>query len=103
MTGKSLLMQNLVLDDGREFVLPLLLVDVVDENKVDLSSYTFLGTCFFVTKRGDAVTAGHVVPSPQDIPAGKHAHVAASPFLTIQRHGHDEAYGSAGIHTAGSR
>lgn len=64
-------MQNLVLDDGREFVFPLLLVDDVGDNKVDLNSYTFLGTCFFVTKRGDAVTAGHVIPSPQDIPAGK--------------------------------
>ncbi|HEX7912510.1 MAG TPA: serine protease [Paraburkholderia sp.] len=63
-------MPTLVLNDGREFVFPLLMVDVVDD-KVDLSSYRFLGTCFFVTKCGDAVTAGHVVPSPQDIPTGK--------------------------------
>jgi len=63
-------MPTLVLNDGREFVFPLLLVDV-HGNSVDLKSNTYLGTGFFVTTRGDAVTAAHVIPLPQDIPTGR--------------------------------
>ncbi|MEX3979143.1 serine protease [Paraburkholderia sp. EG287A] len=63
-------MTKLILDDSREFIFPLLLVDG-DSKAVTLESYVFLGTGFFVTKRGDAITARHVIPRPEDIPPGK--------------------------------
>lgn len=59
-----------VLDDAREFIFPLFLVDSQD-NGVYLESRVFLGTAFFVTKRGDAITADHVLPKPHELPAGK--------------------------------
>lgn len=59
-----------VIDDGREYIFPLLLVDSHD-NSVDIDSRKFLGTAFFVTKQADAVTAGHVLPNPADLPDGK--------------------------------
>ena len=59
-----------VIDDGREYIFPLFLVDSHD-NSVDIDSRQFLGTAFFVTKQGDAITAGHVLPNPDDLPDGK--------------------------------
>ena len=63
-------MSALVLDDAREYVFPLFLVDSKD-NGVFLESRVFLGTAFFVSKRGDAITADHVLPKPGDLPPGK--------------------------------
>lgn len=63
-------MPQLVLDDAREFIFPLFLVESRD-NGVFLESRVFLGTAFFVTKRGDAITANHVVPKPDDLEPGK--------------------------------
>jgi hypothetical protein len=58
------------MDDAREYIFPLFLVDTQD-NGVFLNSRIFLGTAFFVTRKGDAITANHVVPKPDKIPGGK--------------------------------
>lgn len=63
-------MSTLILNDAREYIFPLFMVDSKD-NGVNLESRNFLGTAFFVTKYGDAITASHVVPKPDDIPTGK--------------------------------
>jgi len=63
-------MPALVIEDAREYIFPLFLVEVED-NGVFLESRTFLGTAFFVSKQGDAVTASHVVPKPDSLPANK--------------------------------
>lgn len=63
-------MSMLILDDAREYIFPLFLVDSQD-NGIFLESRVFLGTAFFVTKRGDAITANHVVPKPDNLPVGK--------------------------------
>jgi hypothetical protein len=63
-------MSTLILDDAREYIFPLFMVDSKD-NGVFLESRNFLGTAFFVTRCGDAITASHVVPKPDDIPTGK--------------------------------
>lgn len=63
-------MPALVLDDAREYIFPLFSVDSKD-NGVFLESRVFLGTAFFVSKRGDAITANHILPKPDDLPRGK--------------------------------
>lgn len=63
-------MSTLVLDDAREYIFPLFLVESRD-NGVLLEPRIFLGTAFFVSKRGDAITANHVLPKPDDLPPGK--------------------------------
>ena len=63
-------MSTFVLDDAREYIFPLFLVDSQD-NGIFLESRTFLGTAFFVTKCGDAITANHVLPKPESLPPGK--------------------------------
>ncbi|HYE37832.1 serine protease [Methylocaldum sp.] len=63
-------MPTLELSDSREYIIPLFLVDSVGE-EVLMDSRSFLGTAFFVSKRGDALTANHVLPKPQDLPSGK--------------------------------
>ncbi|MDQ3773964.1 MAG: serine protease [Pseudomonadota bacterium] len=59
-------MNALVLEDAREYVFPVFSVRAQD-NGVFLESRTFLGTGFFVTKRGDAITASHVIPTPDEL------------------------------------
>lgn len=63
-------MSTLVLNDAREYIFPLFVVDS-QENGIFLESRVFLGTAFFVSKRGDAITANHVLPKPEDLPPGK--------------------------------
>lgn len=63
-------MSHLVLDDAREYIFPLFLVES-KENGVFLESRIFLGTAFFVSKCGDAITANHILPKPDDLPVGK--------------------------------
>lgn len=63
-------MSTLVLDDAREYIFPIFLVQSQD-NSVLLESRIFLGTAFFVSKRGDAITASHVIPKPDELPIGK--------------------------------
>lgn len=60
----------MILNDAREYVFPIFSVEAKD-NGVFLESRVFLGTGFFVTKRGDAITAGHVVPAPAQLPTGR--------------------------------
>lgn len=63
-------MPSLILEDAREYIFPLFLVDTQD-NGVVLGSRVFLGTAFFVTRQADALTANHVLPKPDELPPGK--------------------------------
>lgn len=58
--------ERLVLDDARKFIFPLFTV-LADGNNIYLQSRQFLGTAFFVTRCGDALTAAHLLPSPDEI------------------------------------
>ncbi len=60
-------MTAIVLEDAREYIFPLFIVDSED-NGVYLESRQFVGTAFFVSSRGDAITAGHVLPDPSTLP-----------------------------------
>lgn len=53
----------LVINELREYIFGLFLGKECSENVVDDSNLQFLGTAFFVSKRGDAVTANHVIPA----------------------------------------
>lgn len=64
-------MADLILEDARSHIFPLFLVTRKGENDVELEGRAFLGTAFFVTPKGDAVSAAHVIPPPKDIPEGK--------------------------------
>ena len=63
-------MPALVIEDAREYIFPLFLVET-EGNGVYLESREFLGTAFFVSKHGDAMTANHFVPKPESLPANK--------------------------------
>lgn len=63
-------MSDLVLEDAREYVFPIFDVEA-EGNGIRLESRRFLGTAFFVSAVGDAMTAAHVIPSPSDIPDGR--------------------------------
>jgi V8-like Glu-specific endopeptidase len=63
-------MAEFVLEDAREYVIPIFTVRGEGEG-VYLESRVFLGTAFFVTKRGDAITAGHVIPRPDELTNGQ--------------------------------
>jgi hypothetical protein len=62
-------------DDIREFVFPLYIADdpsrLQPDQPIVLSNTNYLGTGFFISKNGVALTAGHVIPSPDQIPDGK--------------------------------
>ena len=64
-------MPAFVLEEARSYIFPLFLVTAKGDADIDLDGRQFLGTGFFVTPKGDAITAAHIVPSPQNIPAGK--------------------------------
>jgi hypothetical protein len=65
-------MSILSLDDAREYVFPLLHVKAdSDKNAVYAEDYVYLGTAFFVTKKGDAIASAHTIPSPDDLPPGR--------------------------------
>ena len=51
----------LTLEDAREYIFPIFSVEAED-NGVHLDTRIYLGTAFFVTKKGDAITASHVLP-----------------------------------------
>ena len=63
-------MSELIINDGREYIFPLFLVET-NNNEIYLESRQFLGTAFFVSKQGDAITANHVMPQPADLPENK--------------------------------
>lgn len=62
-------MGELVLEDAREYVIPIFLVRAEGEG-VYLESRVFLGTAFFVTKHGDAITVGHIIVGPEELKEG---------------------------------
>jgi hypothetical protein len=63
------------LDDIREYVFPLYLADdpacLRPDEPVVLSNTNYLGTGFFISKNGVALTAGHLTPVPEQVPDGK--------------------------------
>jgi Trypsin-like peptidase domain len=67
------------LADIREYVVPLFVAEdpaqLNPAQPVVVSRDRFMGTAFFVTKNGVALTAGHCVPNPSSIPSA-HAFLA---------------------------
>jgi len=63
-------MSTLIIDDAREYIFPLFLVES-QEDGVLLESRIYLGTAFFVSECGDAITANHILPEPDNLPHGK--------------------------------
>jgi hypothetical protein len=57
------------LQDARECIFPIFSASAKD-NGILIKSRVFLGTAFFVTKQGDAITASHVIPQPEDLKPG---------------------------------
>ena len=55
-----------VLEEAREYVIPLFTVKA-SGNGIFIESRKFLGTAFFVTRQGDAITAAHVLPHPSSL------------------------------------
>lgn len=76
-------MCGLVLDDAREYVLPIFDVEVEGDG-IRLETRKFRGTAFLVTPKGDALTAAHVIPVPADLPPGRRL------VAVIRRDGRDE-------------
>jgi trypsin-like peptidase len=59
-----------VIEDARDLIFPLFSVRA-DGNGIYLGSRTFLGTGFFVSRCGDAITAAHLLPPPDTLPEGR--------------------------------
>jgi hypothetical protein len=63
------------IDNIREHVFPLFVGDdparLKSEDAIVLNNSNYLGTGFFIAKNGVALTAGHCVLAPGDIPPGK--------------------------------
>jgi Trypsin-like peptidase domain len=55
-----------IFEEAREYIIPLFTAKVIG-NSVDINSRKYLGTAFFVTKKGDAITAAHVIPAPEEL------------------------------------
>jgi len=55
-----------VIDDARELICPIFSVRA-EGNGIYLESRVFLGTAFFVSRCGDAITAAHVLPPPDQL------------------------------------
>jgi hypothetical protein len=55
-----------VLENAKEVIFGLFTVSSEGDG-IYLESRTFLGTAFFVSDQGDALTAGHVLPSPEQL------------------------------------
>ena len=53
-----------VFEDAREYIFPVFSVEAEGDG-IHLNSRIFLGTAFFVSKKGDAISAGHVFPLPE--------------------------------------
>jgi hypothetical protein len=62
-------MKTLIIEDAREYIFPIFSVPSKD-NGIFLEQRIYLGTAFFVTKHGDAITAGHVLPKPEELEEG---------------------------------
>ena len=59
-------MKRMLIEDMREYIFLIFSVKY-EENGISMDSRTYLGTGFFVSKQGDAFTASHVIPPPEDI------------------------------------
>jgi hypothetical protein len=57
---------EVILDDGRKYIIPLFVAEA-DGNTIILETRKFLGIAFFVTTKGDAITAAHVIPEPSTV------------------------------------
>ena len=66
---------NLDLADIREYVFPLFVAAdparLPPDTPIIAGKVNYLGTAFFVTRNGIAITAAHCVPNPADLPDGK--------------------------------
>lgn len=60
----------MLINDLREYIFPLFVVHSPSEGTIDLESRKLLGTGFFISNKGDALTAAHVIPSPDSLDAG---------------------------------
>lgn len=63
-------MKTLVLEDAREYVLPIFDVEAKGES-ILMETRRFRGTAFLVSPQGDALTAAHVIPQPSEVPEGR--------------------------------
>jgi len=70
-------MAELMMEDAREYVFGLFSGMEDDKNVVLSESLKFLGSAFFVTKRGDAITAAHVLPSSSSLAKNEHLYAIA--------------------------
>jgi hypothetical protein len=61
--------REIVINDMRELVFPLFSVPS-EGDTIRSKQRIFLGTGFFVSKRGDAITASHILPPPASLQAG---------------------------------
>lgn len=64
--GQTPDMKSIVIEDMREYIFLIFSVKY-EENGIFMDSRICLGTGFFVSKQGDAFTASHVIPPPEDI------------------------------------
>jgi len=65
-------MAKLILDDARGYVFCLFLGKEDENSAVIQDSLEYLGTAFFVSKKGDAITAAHVIPPDALLDADQH-------------------------------
>ena len=70
-------MANLILEDAREYVFCLFKGKEDNDSVVQTDSLEFLGTAFFVTKKGDAITAAHVLPPSSSLAEDEHLYAIA--------------------------
>lgn len=59
-------MPDVIFSDARDYLFPIFEVTVVD-NTFDLSTRRYLGTGFYGSPIGDAITAAHVLPKQSDL------------------------------------
>lgn len=57
----------MVINDLREYIFPLFSVRSPSEGAILLETRKLLGTGFFISNKGDALTAAHVIPTPETI------------------------------------
>jgi hypothetical protein len=63
-------MKMITIENAREYIFPIFSV-CSEDNGVFIESREYLGTAFFVTRRGDAITADHVIPKPEQLEDGR--------------------------------
>ena len=71
-------MADLIIEDAREYIFCLFIAKEDNENVVQTDSLKFLGSAFFVTKKGDAITAAHVLPPSSSLAENEHIYAIAT-------------------------